>query len=301
MSATIKLKFTVGKIREVATLAFSRFMQERGPEAAAAISFFTLFSLFPLALLLVAGATTFMETHEAREQIMSVITDFAPQGSYEMIEANLQQVLEAREAVGIMGAITLLWTASGVFNLLTRNLSRAWPSAPERNFIGARLIAVGIVAGLFLLLVLFFLLRASISIIDTFNLPLGLERYVIDLIHLAVNIVVIFFTFIIFLLLYRLVPNARVKWREAAGGALFSFALSQLVTAVFGWYLNSGFARYNLIYGSLGALVAFLFWTYLTMVILIAGAHLSSSIADASRSDQNKPRSIKKRSDEEQS
>ncbi|MFW6254125.1 MAG: YihY/virulence factor BrkB family protein [Chitinivibrionales bacterium] len=294
MSVGSRIRFGLDKTKEVIVLAFTRFMAERGPEAAAAISFFTLFSLFPLVLLLIAGATTFMESQQARQQIMQFITDFAPEGSYEIIKTNLQQVLESREAVGVIGSVTLLWTASGVFNLLTRNLSRAWPSAPERNFLRARLTAVGIVTGLFLLLAVFFLIRASIGVIDSFNLPLGLEKYVVDLIHLAVNVVFVFFIFIIFLLLYRLVPNTSVKWREAAGGALFAFVVTQLVTAIFGWYLNSGLARYNLVYGSLGALVAFLFWTYLTLVVIIAGAHLSSAIADASRSEQNKPTNILK-------
>ncbi len=299
MDVLKKAGFAYEKIKEVVVLGFTRFIGERGPEAAAAISFFTLFSLFPLMLLLVAGATTFMDSQSAQKQIMDFLIDFAPKGSYEMIETNLQKVLEGRQTVGLVSAITLLWTASGAFNLLTRNLSRAWPSAPERNFFKARLMAVGIVAGLFLLLVIFFLLQAGISIIDDFNLPLGLERYFVDMLHIAVNVAVVFFTFIILLLVYRLVPNTRVKWREAAGGSAFAFAFTQLITAGFGWYLNSGFARYNIVYGSLGALVAFLFWTYLTLVVIIAGAHLSSAIADATRSQQNKPRNIKLRRESE--
>jgi len=79
--------------------------------------------------------------------------------------------------------------------------------------------------------------------------------------------------------LYRWVPSALVRWPEATVGALVATGAMEVTTRGFSWYLRSGLARYELIYGSLGAVVALLLWIYLNSLILLFGAHLSAAVA----------------------
>ncbi len=265
------------------------FLGERGPEAAAGVAFFALFSLFPLLLLLVAIASLFADDQTARQQILDTITEFVPAGSSELIVENFRSIIRARGAVGLIGSVTLIWAASGAFNLLTRNLSRAWPEKPVRNIIKARLVAFGIVTGLFLLLALIYTVHAAIGVLSNLELPLRISFYVTALIEMATNIVLYFLTFIILTLIYRWVPRGEVHLAEAISGAFPAFVAAEMATAAFGWYLESGFARYNLVYGSLGALVAFMFWMYIMNNIILFGAHIAAAVGH-----QRRPQEVKK-------
>ena len=95
------------------------------------------------------------------------------------------------------------------------------------------------------------------------------------------QILVWILAFIALLWLYRWIPNTEVEWSEAAWGASIASTGSVLATAGFSWYLSSasGLSNYNLIYGSLGTIVALMMWIYLISIIILFGAHLSSSIA----------------------
>jgi membrane protein len=75
------------------------------------------------------------------------------------------------------------------------------------------------------------------------------------------------------------VPKAKVKWKEAFWGSLFSALGLMLVNRGFTFYLSSGLSRYQLIYGTLGAVVALMTWIYISSLILILGAHLCSAVS----------------------
>jgi membrane protein len=84
--------------------------------------------------------------------------------------------------------------------------------------------------------------------------------------------------FLVFLTLYHGVPTKRVKWSATIWGALIASLAWKAVTAGFAWYLGSSFGQYQLVYGSLGAIVAFLFLIYIISLITLFGAHLSAAI-----------------------
>jgi len=84
--------------------------------------------------------------------------------------------------------------------------------------------------------------------------------------------------FLVFLTLYHWIPTMRVTWRATLWGALLASLAWKLVTTGFAWYLDSGLGRYQLVYGSLGAIVAFLFLIYVISLITLFGAHLSAAI-----------------------
>jgi membrane protein len=84
--------------------------------------------------------------------------------------------------------------------------------------------------------------------------------------------------FLVFLTLYHWIPTLRVRWSATLWGALIASLSWKAVTTGFSWYLGSRFGQYQLIYGSLGAIVAFLFLIYIISLITLFGAHLSAAI-----------------------
>jgi membrane protein len=88
------------------------------------------------------------------------------------------------------------------------------------------------------------------------------------------------------MVLYWWLPSTKVRWKEAAWGAFIGTIGISVVTTGVTWFLESGLNNYNLVYGSLGAIVALLFWIYLLSLIIFSGAHLSAAIAYVRRNPE---------------
>jgi membrane protein len=270
-----------GGLLDVIKQAFQSFGRARAAEAAASMAYYVLFSLFPLLLALVAGAAIFLEREQGQVQqrIVDVLTEVIPV-SPGVIERNFQEVLRARGTIGTIGLIGLIWSASGVFTTLALNINRAWPETEPRGLLQGRLLALAIVGVLFLLLILSLLSATVISWLPRVFKPLGHLRSLTDtrLWALASSLVPWVFTFFMFLALYRWMPNRSVPWAAAAWGALTGAILWEAAKRAFSWYVSSGLVQFELVYGSLGAIVALMFWIYLTSWITLFGAHLSAAI-----------------------
>ncbi len=256
--------------------ALQTFSQARAPQAAASLAYYAFFSLFPLLLVLIAGGSYFLNRQEVFQSLTQFMQDAIPV-STELINENLRQVLDARGTVGIIGLLTLLWSASGVFTNLVFNINLAWTDAPRRNFLEKRLAGLGMIAGLFGLLILSLSLEGItnlapfLQIGDLSSSNLGLWRF-------FSNFGSWLTIFVLFLALYRWVPTANVSWSAAVLAAFVASISWKLATTGFRWYLTSGLGRYQLVYGSLGAIVALLFLIFIVSMITIFGAHLSAAI-----------------------
>lgn len=260
------------------------FGDARGSEAAAGMAYYTLFSLFPLLLALVATGSYLLDRQQVFQQVVDLVSNAFPI-SQTLIQENLRQVLALRGAVGLIGLGVALWSASGAFTILTRNVNRAWAEAPPRGFLENRLVALGMVGSLAVLLVLSVLASTVLNVLSRFQVPLvDLESlYSTPLWTALSDLVPWFFIFLLLLALYRWVPNAKVSWAAAFWAALVVALAWEIVANVFAWYVSSGLARYRIVYGSLGTVVALMFWIYLSSWIMIFGAHLSAAVARHTR------------------
>ncbi|MGC9357999.1 MAG: YihY/virulence factor BrkB family protein [Anaerolineae bacterium] len=218
-------------------------------------------------------------TEIARQRVTNFVTQVIPI-SQELIRNNIQSVLELRGSVGIIGLVGLLWAASGAFAVLSHNINRAWEEAETRGFLGKRLVALGMIAALAALLILSLISSAALNLLPEMEIPIGggISVYQTFLWTLISNLVPMVFTFVMFLALYRWVPNTLVDWKAALWGAGVASVGWEIAKRAFTWYLGSGLVRYELIYGSLGTVVALLFWIYLSSLITLFGAHLCATI-----------------------
>ena len=258
--------------------SFIRFTEERAFEAAASIAFFTVFSLFPLLLIVAAVGSSLVESPDAQEEILETILSFVPVSS-EFIRRNMSHILAARGAVGIIGMAGLLWSATSALAVLSTNLNRAWKRARSQTLAHSRLTALIVLAGLVSLLAIFMLARTALPVLSRWNVTDRLTMHVSSLLEAFSGMTLHAFIFVILIFLYRLVPRTRVRWRESVVGAAASTIIFGVVTFFFTWYLNSGLAKYNIVYGSLGALLALLSWVYLVSLTVLYGAHVCAAIA----------------------
>jgi membrane protein len=238
-----------------------------------------MFSLFPLLLALVAAGSFFLEQNVVYREMVRLVSNAIPV-SRSLIERNVEQVLEQRGTVGIMGLLALTWSATGVFTSLARNINRAWPEAEQRNVFEGRLVAVGMIAVLGFLLLLSLTSTAALKVLPRLAIP-WVTRSLLEQAFLwqTVGILVpALFSFLLFLAMYRWVPNAGVTWLQAFWGALAAATGWEIAKRASAWYLETGLASYRLVYGSLGTVVALMFWLYLSAWIALFGAHVSAAV-----------------------
>jgi membrane protein len=141
------------RIRNISFNAARCFDHERGFEAAAALAFYSVASLFPLLLLLIAGASLLIEEQDAKKRVLETLFEFTPNLSHQMIKKNIEQVLEHREGFSVAAVLTLIWTASGVFSGLVENINRAWTKNHSQTVLRNRLVAIATGFALFMLFI----------------------------------------------------------------------------------------------------------------------------------------------------
>ena len=257
--------------------AIETFNITRAGQAAASLAYYVILSLFPLLMVLISAGSFFLDSEQVYLKVSQLVQHNFPATTYEWIVENLEQILEKREAIGIIGLMTLVWAASGGFISLAYNINLAWLEAPQRNYFQNRLIGLQMIAGLSGLFLLTLIVDSIISVLHIINLPftsfldLGIWKWTSNIFSLLV-------LFMLFFILYDWVPTVNVTGKAALWGALTASIAWKIATILFSLYVRSGFGRYELLYGSVGTLIAFLFLIYILATVTLFGAHLTSAI-----------------------
>lgn len=277
-------RFSRGTI-EIIRVTLKNFTLARGSEAAASLAYYALFSLFPLLLILVSVAGFVLKREDAYQAVLTLVFQALPNAE-PLIERNLQVILNRRGTIGVIGVLGAIWSASGFFNTLVRNINRAWLNLKPRDIIRTRLLALGMIGMIILLLVLSLLSTAAFNLIRIFDQVFLNGDHLENMpIYPYLRLLIpAFFTFLMFLIIYRWIPNTKVRWRACMWGSVWTSVAWELAKFGFSAYLSSGLAQYEILYGSLGTVLALMFYIYLSCTIILLGAHLTATI------DQRKPR-----------
>ena len=247
-----------------------------GPHAAAGIAYYSLFSLFPLVLGTLAIASLFIGTQEAQQRLMDFLSEQVPGlAEGDLLQENIQGVVQARGLLGVISVITLLWAGRAVFIALRRISNRAWEVTELPHFLMTQvsnfLSTLGIAA---LFLASLFagtagrVIERQTEFIDRLlpvDVPIGL----------LFALVPFLMSLLVFLAVYKFVPDTKVAWREAFAGALIAAALFELLKFGFSIYLQE-FANYEQVYGNLSTVMVVLFGLFLVAQIFVIGAEVSS-------------------------
>ncbi len=252
------------------------FLDKNCPFVAGAIAFYTLFSIFPLTLAMVSIVGYLISPDPVEHRLAHDIAAVLPV-SQEFIGDTLQGVARARAITGIISVIGLLAASTAVFGAIRKGINAAWGITRARPFIEERLIDLALVlfSGLVVILALFVapFLSAYISDIAIYFAPGA--WYAHDLLGLAGQLITPLLYFLTFLVLYRYLPNTDVRFADVWYGALAASIAFGIANFIFVWYVTR-FPVYNVVYGSVGAIMALLTWVYVSAIILLMGALVTS-------------------------
>jgi len=255
--------------------AVQEFFRDGCTHLAASIAFRVLFSLFPLALVLAAVFGIVSGAAGFRPDVIDAIVRNVPlddDGTRRLREI-LEEAAE-NSSVGLFAAVGLVWAASGMMAAARAALNRAWDVEDERPWLVGKAVDVLLVFGTSLVIVASLALNLTVRLAQELVAEVGIGVGVAQaLLGLGVPFLL---AFLVVLAVYRLVPAVSQPLSELVVPALFVGAVFTAAQTGFVWYLEN-VGRYNVIYGSLGAVVAFMFFVYLAALVFLFGAELAAS------------------------
>ena len=247
----------------------SDFFSNNCPYMAAGIAYWTLFSAFPLSLAAVSLLGFANPTSIEQEEMVARIIEQIPVSGDYVLDL-VERVAEARGALSFVAVLGLLVSGSAVFAAIRKGINHAWHvTRPHPFFIGR---------GIDLLMLVFVGLLALIAGTNLVGL---VARGASSIWFVGEPVVSVGFdlgllaaSYVVLAILYRFVPYTEVEWRDVWLGALVGSLMAYVVRVAFsGFLINVN--EFNLIYGSLGALMALLVWVYLSAMSLVLGAEVS--------------------------
>ena len=249
--------------------------------SAAAMSYFGLLTLFPgLILLLTLGQRLTAGSTVLNEMLRRVIQVYP--GSGDFLDTTVRSLSDLGPGIIITCIVVVLWAGSWVFAVVERALNRIW-NTTSRAFLRGRVLTLGMIGVVGLLLTVSVLVTSVLVTIQQFAArlsPRQLERWAWlaslggVFWQVVLTIATILVTIILFMLVYRFMPNARVTLRDTLPGAIIAGLLWEAAKYIFAWSLH--YFHYDQLYGSVGAVVAVLTWGYFSSLILLFGAQLTA-------------------------
>ncbi len=239
---------------------------------AAAIAYFFIFSLFPLTLLSIAIASFTFGSLVDQHLIVQRLEFIAP-ALGQLLGKNIDEIIRARGPITIIAMISMVWSASSSFYMLTGTLNGIWGIKRRRPFWKRRGMSVLIV----LVLVGPMLFLASLAGSMTSNILTWLPIQINQIVSVIGFILAILLDIGLFMALYLMLPHAASSWREILPGAIGAGILWELAKKAFLLFVSTYISISNLVYGSVAAVIALLTWAYLSGLIFLFGAYLSAS------------------------
>ncbi len=263
----------VALLREV----FAKWRRDDAPSLGAALAYYTIFSMAPLLVLVIAIAGLLLGRAAAQGEIVGQIAGLVGPGSAKAIEEMITRA--SRPTSGIVATVVSLVTmaagASGVFGQLQHSLNRVWNAGPTagglRGQVHRRAAAFGMILGIgFLLLVSLVLSAALAAVHDLIATHLPLLGRVLPVLNFALSFAVIT---ALFAMIFKVLPDVAMHWRDVWLGAAVTALLFTVGKTLIAIYL--GRAGATSVYGAAGSLVLVLLWVYYSAQILFMGAEFT--------------------------
>lgn len=280
-------------LKTLTTESVREFGDDNCTQLAAAISYYVLFALFPLAIFVTGVMGLLLQDTQLEEDIIESIIDWlqiSGEGDRQNDIADAVRNVSG-SASGILGVVGLIgagWAGSNMFGVIRRSINIAYDLEYHRPFVQQKLLDLGLVVSMGP----FFLLSIGSTALLRFSRefsgelgPLGeLAEQMGFLWDVGSLLIPLALSFSAFLVLYWIVPNIRVRPRDVWPGALVAAVLFEITKIGFSIYLET-LGQSNAVFGALGGVAIFLFWVFISANILLFGAEVAAEYPRVRRGD----------------
>jgi membrane protein len=254
-------------------LALKKFNDDNGFFLSSGITFNILINLIPFIMLLLALVGTYLyNDQEVLNHIRAYFRGVAPALDPNIMK-HLTDVIQNRQVVGILGFAGLLWFSTWVFASLRIALNIVFRVEKSRGMLrglGIDLLMI-LLAGILLLVSM--VLTSAVTLLQNYQgqIPVAIGPTIQWILKYLLPFL---FTYCMFFLIYKIIPNKRVHFKSALQSALFTGLLWELAKHLFGWYVVH-LAEYSIFYGSFSTLIIFVLWVYYSSTILVVGGEFT--------------------------
>lgn len=252
-----------------------RYFSDGIPQAAAELSYFLLFSMFPLLMFVNSILAQLDITLEGITPVLEML----PKSLQRLITGYLAQLSGTPSFSPMLIGIGLtLYFLSRAVRSMMRTVNDIYHVEVTRGMVKDVLISLGITAGFLISVVCsFVLVVAGRTLLRLLPQAFPIPQAALDVTHDASFLVMIAFIFAFLMLFNRIVPNLHLKFREVWPGALFSLVAWILVSWAFSFYVDN-MARYSVLFGSLGTIIVLMLWLYIVSMLLLMGPQLNHTL-----------------------
>jgi len=263
---------------------FNEWLQDKAPQLGAALAYYTVFSLAPLILVLLAivGMIFRDDPRGTWDRITQQMSYFLDQSAVQVVQNIAQKASQPGKSTiaTIIGVALAIFGASGVFGQLQDALNTIWgvkakPGGGIWAFLRARFLSFAMVAGICFLLLVSLAIEALLK---------GFSHYIQSALPggmvIALTVYLIFdfaVVVLLFAMIFKFLPDVEIQWRDVWIGAVLTAILFGIGKWLLGFYLGSGAA--GSAYGAAGSLITLLLWVYYSSQILLFGAEFTQVYA----------------------
>ena len=261
---------------ELAVRTAKELSEDDVTHMAAGVAYYALFSIFPLLLGLIAVMGFFLEPEEVESRVQEMTRGYLP-GSEKLIAENISTVIGFRSALGLFSFIGLLWSGSAMFGALNRAINRAWDIHTDRPIYinkPRQLLMATSVGTLFATSLSSAAVVRTSQDIESLNIPV-VSLFAHTAGQIVLQTISLTLMILIFMMIYKFMPNTKTYWRYIWPGAITSALLFEISKNLFIIYL-ARWSSYENVYGSIAPVIILLLWAYVSSLILLLGAEICS-------------------------
>src|SRR6202047_2083179 len=286
-----------GNAWELGKESVTSFINDGALSRGASIAFYTVTSIGPVLLIVVAIAGLAFGQDAARGAIVSQLSWLMGQESAELLQNVIRSASGKPSGIfaSAFGVITLLVTASGVFGEMQSTLNAIWKADPKGGTVSrllrARAASLGLVAALGFLLLVSLVISALLSALgQEINAYIPFGHFIFQAVDLLISFALIS---VLFAAIYKVLPDRELKWRDVLVGAVATAFLFSIGKFLIGLYIGSSAVSSS--YGAAGALIVVLLWIYYSAQIFLLGAEFTKVYAGYHGSQETAPANVDER------
>lgn len=270
-------------LKDLAWKSIKEFQSDGCPQLAASITYYVIFSIFPL-LIFMAGAVGLFLNESAQRDIVDQVLKAIPldQGQGRNSVDNAVRAISGSRApvIGLIGLVGMAWSGSNMFGAIRRALNLIFDQSQSvRPFIWQKAVDLSLVLGLGVFIGASIAASATLRVVQARSEDLRAVGQLSEDLGfawtLAEYLLPFFLSLAAFMILYTLVPSRDHNVKHAFPGALVAALLFEVIKFGFSFYVTN-ISNFDLVFGSLGAVATFMFWVYLSSQIMLFGAEVAA-------------------------
>ncbi|HVY75661.1 MAG TPA: YihY/virulence factor BrkB family protein [Puia sp.] len=256
--------------------SLQHFINLNGLKLSAALSYYTVFSIAPLLIVMISLAGLFFGQEAVEGRVYHQISGLVGSDAALQIQNIIRNTKLSGHGIagGVVGFVILIIGASGVFSEIQSSVNYLWniPAPEKQGFVRAvvrKLISFSLLIAVSFLLLVSLLVNAAVDALSD-RLKFFFHHPMISLFYVLNLIIIMLTVSLLFTIIFKILPNAVIRWKDAAAGAVLTAFLFLIGKFAIGFYLGN--SRIGITFGATASIVVLMLWVYYSSIILYFGA-----------------------------